>query len=89
MYKSFPIFEGLGSKPRFKIASTLIKAGTPLTVTEIAQISECSVSVASRHLDHLHRTGVVNRETKGIKKLYEVAPKVQELVYNAERAVRP
>lgn len=88
MHRSFPIFEGLGSEPRFKLTLILVKRGTPLSVSEIAQIYECSVSVASRHLDTLYRSGVVERETQGRKKLYGIAPKIRELVYNAERIVR-
>jgi DNA-binding transcriptional ArsR family regulator len=65
-------FRALCDPTRLRILATLVEAGEPRTVSEIAQRFPVDVSVVSRHLAVLRDQGILAAEKQGKEVRYSV-----------------
>lgn len=74
------LFRALGEAPRLRILRVLLEAGQPLEQKTIAEAAGLSQPNASKHLLHLAGAGLVRREARGNRVLFEpVQPLVADL----------
>ena len=66
------LFRALGDETRVTLLACLAKCGRPCTVGEIAECCSVDLSVVSRHLAMLARTGVLEARRDGRTVLYRV-----------------
>jgi DNA-binding transcriptional ArsR family regulator len=65
-------FRALCDPTRLRILATLIEAGAPRTVSEVAEGFTVDVSVVSRHLAVLRDQGILSAERQGKEVRYSV-----------------
>lgn len=74
------LFRALGEAPRLRILRVLLEAGQPLEQKVVALEAGLSQPNASKHLLQLVSAGLVSREARGNRVLFEpVQPLVPEL----------
>ncbi|MFG0267990.1 MAG: ArsR/SmtB family transcription factor [Rhodopirellula sp. JB055] len=66
------LFKALGEPTRLKLLSCLAKCGRACSVTELAECSEVDMSVVSRHLGVLEKSGVLTATKEGRTVFYSV-----------------
>lgn len=67
------LFKALCDPTRVRLLGCLIKCGRACSVGEVAECCDVDFSVVSRHLQLLHRSGVVTMRKEGRTVSYEVA----------------
>jgi len=74
------LFAALGDESRLRILKVLVDAGKPLAQGAVAEAAGLSQANASKHLIHLARVGLVNREPHGNQVLFTpVSPLVPDV----------
>ncbi|BDU77341.1 ArsR/SmtB family transcription factor [Mesoterricola sediminis] len=74
------LFAALGDESRLRILKVLVDAGRPMAQGAVAEAAGLSQANASKHLIHLARVGLVNREPSGNQVLFTpVTPLVPEV----------
>ena len=74
------LFRALGEAPRLRILRVLLESGQPLEQKVVAEAAGLSQPNASKHLLHLVNAGLVSREARGNRVLFQpVQPLVPEL----------
>ncbi len=66
------LFKALGDPTRLRLVACLVKCARPCTVSEIAECCSVDVSVVSRHLQLLERSGVLEGTRTGRSVSYRV-----------------
>ena len=74
------LFAALGDESRLRILKVLVDACRPMAQGAVAEAAGLSQANASKHLIHLTRVGLVNREPQGNQVFFSpVAPLVPEV----------
>lgn len=74
------LFAALGDESRLRILKVLVDAGQPMSQGAVAEAAGLSQANASKHLIHLARVGLVNREPSGNLVLFTpVSPLVPDV----------
>jgi ArsR family transcriptional regulator len=74
------LFAALGDASRLRILKVLVEAGAPMAQGAVAEAAGLSQANASKHLMHLARVGLVNREPQGnLVRFSPVAPLVSNV----------
>jgi ArsR family transcriptional regulator len=66
------LFKGLCDPTRLKLLACLAKCARPCSVNELGKCCSVDISVVSRHLAQLHRTGILQSAKKGREVFYSV-----------------
>jgi DNA-binding transcriptional ArsR family regulator len=69
-----PLLAALGDESRLQIVKKLCKGG-PLSITKLAQGSGISRQGITKHLDALHKAGLVRSERHGRERIWKLEPK--------------
>ena len=81
------IIQAIGQENRLRILQLL--AAGECCVQDIFQALDQEQSNVSRHLNHLHRCGLLSRRREGLKTFYGIKhPEVLDLIRLAERIAR-
>lgn len=65
------LFKALSDPSRLRLLQVLLDQDGPLAQGELARLAGLSIPNASKHLNHLHREGLVSRASRGNQVRFE------------------